>query len=105
MKTDKKKHHVDLIGINTDYLQEGDNVVRKHTQEISQAFIDDLKDSRNESTKQREGDFMRVASIPTVVAEQWRREGFDIYSATGPEIVKRLREQDLDYFLATDKRI
>jgi len=54
MTTDKKKH-VDLIGINTDYLQEGDNVVRKHTQEISQAFLDDLKDSRNESTKQREG--------------------------------------------------
>jgi hypothetical protein len=48
---------------------------------------------------------MRVASIPTVVVEQWLREGFNIWEATGPEIVKRLRDQNLDGFMATEKRI
>jgi hypothetical protein len=104
MKTDKN-NNVTLLGINTEYRQEGDNVVRKHTQEISQAFLDDLKDSRNASKDQREGEYMRAASIPVAVHEQWLREGFDLYQATGPEIIKRLRDQNLDYFLATEKRI
>lgn len=99
------KPGVELLGVETEYLQEGNNVVRKHTQEISQAFLDDLKDSRNASKDQREGEFMRAASIPVAVHEQWLREGFDLYQATGPEIIKRLRDQNLDYFLATEKRI
>ena len=102
--TDKNKD-VTLLGINTEYRQEGDDVVRKHTQEISQAFLDDLKDSRNASKVQREGEYMRAASIPVAVHEQWLREGFDLYQATGPEIIKRLRDQNLDYFIATEKRI
>jgi len=94
-----------LLGVETDYIQHHDGVVRKHTQEISQAFLDDLKDSRNASKDQVEGDFMRVASIPTAVVEQWMREGFNIWEATGPEIVKRLKDQHLDGFMATEKRI
>lgn len=105
MSTNDKKPGVELLGVNTEFLQHGDDVVRKHTQTISQAFLDDLKDSRNMSTDQREGEFMRVASIPTVVVEQWLREGFNIYEATGPEIVKRLKDQHLDGFMATNKRI
>lgn len=105
MSTDDKKPDVNLLGVNTEFLQEGDDVVRKHTQTISQSFLDDLTASRNASSEQREGEFMRVASIPTVVAEQWMREGFNIYEATGPEIVKRLRDQHLDGFMATTKRI
>jgi hypothetical protein len=100
-----KKPGVDLLGVNTDFIQQGNDVVRKHTQEISKAFLDDLKDSRNASKDQRESEFMRVASIPTVVVEQWLREGFNIWEATGPEIVKRLRDQNLDGFMATEKRI
>jgi hypothetical protein len=100
-----KKSGVDLLGVNTDFIQQGNDVIRKHTQEISQSFLDDLKDSRNASKDQREGDFMRVASIPTVIVEQWLREGFNIWEATGLEIVKRLKDQNLGDFMATDKRI
>ena len=96
---------IDLMGVTTDFIEEGDGLVRKHTQKITQAFLDDLKDSRNESTSKKEGEFMRAASIPVSVIEQWTREGFDVYEATGKEIIKRLRDQNLDYFLATDKRI
>lgn len=100
-----KKQDVDLQGVNTDFIQQGNDVIRKHTQTISQSFLDDLKDSRNASKDQREGEFMRVASIPTIVVEQWLREGFNIWEATGPEIVKRLRDQNLEGFMATEKRI
>lgn len=103
--SNNKSKDIELLGVNTQYLQTGDDVYRKHTQDISQAFLDDLKDSRNASKDQKEGEFMRVASIPVGVAEQWQREGFDIYQATPQEIVKRLKDQNLDYFLATEKRI
>ena len=93
-----------LLGVETEYLQEGDNVTFKNTQNITTAFLDDLKDSRNASSETREKDFQRVASIPVVVHEQWLREGFDLYQHNVKEITKRLRDQSLDYFMATDKR-
>jgi len=105
MSNKNKSKDIELLGVNTQYLQTGNDVYRKHTQDISQAFLDDLKDSRNASKDQKEGEFMRVASVPVGVAEQWQREGFDIYKATPQEIVKRLKDQNLDYFLATEKRI
>ena len=94
-----------LVSVETDFLQQGNNVIRKSTQEISQAFLDDLKDARNETSGKPSGEFMRVASIPTVVVEKWMREGFNIWEASATEIVKRLKSEDLDVFLATDKRI
>ena len=48
---------------------------------------------------------MRVASIPVIVVEQWMREGFNIYEATPQEIVKRLKDQNLEGFMATEKSI
>ena len=83
-------------------------LVRKHTQEIPTWHLDKLKEQRNASSQQREGEFMRVASIPTVVVEKWMREGFDILSdknITGADIVKRLKAENLDAFLTTDKSI
>lgn len=94
-----------LLGVNTQYLQTGDDVFRKHTQNISQSFLDDLKDARNASKDQYEGEYMRVASIPVIVVEQWLREGFDIYEATPQEIVKRLKDQNLEGFMTTEKSI
>lgn len=98
-----------LIGINSHFVAEdNDTITRKHTQEIPQWHLDKLKEQRNASTQQREGEFMRVASIPTVVVEKWMREGFDILSdknITGADIVKRLKAENLDAFLTTDKSI
>jgi len=48
-----------------------------------------------------------VASIPAVVAEKWLKEGFNILdpNVNGKEIVRRLKAENLDGFLATDKEI
>jgi hypothetical protein len=100
-----KKNSVNLLSGSTDFLQDGNNVIQKSTQIISQSFMDDLKESRNQTSGKPSGEFMRVASIPTTVVEKWMREGFNIWEASGTEIVKRLKNESLDGFLATDKRI
>ena len=98
---------VDLVGIDTQYGCDVGGVFRKHTQAISDDFLTSLKDQRNASKDQREGEFMRVASIPVVVVEKWMREGFDIMSGkhTAAEIVKRLKQENLDAFLTTEKSV
>ena len=103
------KRDTNLIGIDTNFVEEDDETLtRKHTQHIPQWYLDSLKKERDASRGQREGDFMRVASIPTVVVEKWRRDGFDIMAdrnITGAEIVARLKAENLDGFLTTDKAI
>lgn len=96
-----------LIGIDTNYNHDVDGVFRKHTQHISDDLLTDLKEQRLESRNKREGDFMRVASIPTIIVEKWMREGFDIINGqhSAAEIVKKLKEENLEAFLATEKNV
>jgi hypothetical protein len=98
---------VNLIGINTEYDCDVGGVFQKHTQHLSNQFLNSLKDQRNESTKHREGEFMRVASIPTIVVEKWMREGFDVFSGehSAADIVKRLKAENLEAFLTTEKSV
>lgn len=103
--TDTSNEQPNLIQSNTDFIMDAGSLVRKHTQTISQAFLDDLKDARNDSTSKPMGEFHRIASIPTVVAEKWLREGFNMWEATGQEIIKRLQSEDLGMFMATDRKV
>ena len=99
------KNKVNLVDPDVNFIQDNNRVMREHSQKISQAFLDDLKDTRNQTSNVPSGEFLRVASIPTGVVEKWMREGFNVWEASGKEIVKRLKNENLDYFLATDKRI
>jgi hypothetical protein len=104
--TDKKQPN--LIGIDTTFHGDADGINRKHTQHIPDSFLKNLADMRHNSTQTREGEFMKLASIPTVVVEKWMREGFDILTdrnITPAQIVKKLKEENLDGFLATEKRL
>jgi|TARA_R110000822_G_scaffold74537_3_gene179073 hypothetical protein len=102
--TDTPKEQPQLIQSNTDFIMDAGSLVRKHTQTISQAFLDDLQVARNESTSKPAGEFHRIASIPTVIAERWLREGFDLWEATGEQIVRKLHSEDMSAFMATGKR-
>jgi|TARA_B110000908_G_scaffold160986_1_gene204741 hypothetical protein len=93
-----------LIQNEADFIHEHGEVIQKNTQHIAQSFLDDLNDARNDSSKTT-GDMMRVASIPTAVVEKWMREGFNLWEAKGSEIVRKLKNEDLDMFLTTNKRI
>lgn len=96
-----------LIDAEVEFL-DGDNgnpLVIKRYQEITQGFLDGVADYRQNTKHTPAGDYHRVASIPTAVVEQWLREGFDIYKASAKEILARLRKDDLHAFIATEKRI
>lgn len=101
------KNDVNLLGVETELYADNDNFIRKNTQDITQEFLDGLKDHRNNASGKREGEFMRVASIPTVIVEKWMSEGFNIFdqNVNGKEIVRRLKAENLDAFLTTDKSI
>ena len=100
-------HDTKLVGVNTNFGENADGLYIKKTQEIPQYLLDDLKDERNASTTRQEGEFMKIASIPAIVAEKWMREGFNILdpNVNGREVVRRLKAENLDGFLATDKEI
>ena len=104
-KENKKDNKTNLIGIDAQFGQNSDGVFIKKTQEIPSWHMDSLKEQRNESTKRSEGEFMKVASIPVIVAEQWMKQGYDIYNMTGKEIIKKLKEENLDDFFTTEKTI
>lgn len=96
-----------LFGVDTNYEADFDGVFNKHSQHIQQSFLDNIKEQRNRSTEQREGEFMSVATIPTIVVEKWMREGFNIMSGehSAAEIVKRLKAENLEAFLTTEKSV
>ena len=79
-------------------------VTIRKDQFISSDFLDGLKEDRLAS-KARSREFHKVASIPVVVVEKWLREGFDIYHEDLKAIMKKLRDEDLTAFIATDKKV
>ena len=102
-----KKNKTRLFGIDTRYDADASGVFKKHTQHIDKSFLDNIAEQRNQSKDVREGEFMRVASIPTIVVEKWMREGFDVMSGehSAHEIVKRLKAENLEAFLTTEKSV
>ena len=76
-----------------------------HHQNISKAFLDSTKIAREDSLNHKEGDYMRVASVPVVVHEQWLREGFDMMKEPAKAILMRLKTQDLHAFITTKKQV
>ena len=88
---------VDLIGIDTQYGCDVGGVFRQHTQDITDDFLTGLKEQRNTSKDQREGEFMRVASIPSWWSKMdARRLRHHDGKHTAAEIVKRLKQENLD---------
>lgn len=105
MSLKNKTHDHPKFDLNESFKEELGGITQKYSQNISQSYLDELKDIRNESKNQREGEFMRVASIPVAIINQWRLEGFDYAEHTGQEIIQRLNAQDLGAFMTTEKKI
>lgn len=105
MSLKNKTHDHPKFDLNESFKEELGGITQKYSQNISQSYLDELKDIRNESKNQREGEFMRVASIPVAIINQWRLEGFDYAEHKGQEIIQRLNAQDLGAFMTTEKKI
>jgi hypothetical protein len=83
----------------------GRPVAVRGEQEIPEFAMQDLRELRTHSANRREGEFMKVASIPVVVVDKWAREGFDVFKASAKEIVAKLQAEDMGYFMATSKSL
>jgi hypothetical protein len=88
-------------------LNDGDdkNINIVNSQHISKAFLESNRIAREDSKGHREGEYMRVASVPVIVHEQWLREGFDMMQESASAILKRLQAQDLHAFITTKKAV
>lgn len=83
------------------------NIGIGRTQEIHSSFLDNLATKRADSVNAKMGDLHHVASIPVILVEKWKNEGFDIFDKNIKlqDIVKRLHSEDMQAFMATERRI
>jgi len=97
----------DLKFYDSDYTidENTDGLVIQRYQEIPQDFLDNLKRKRDESMNVREQNYMHVASIPVEIVEKWQREGFDFQNESVRKIVAKLKSENLDAFLVTNKAV
>lgn len=91
--------------INVDFAENTDGLVIQKSQEITQEYIDSLKDARFDSKHRPSGDYHRAASIPVVVVEKWLKEGYDVYNEPVKKTLAKLKAEGLDYFITTDKAL
>lgn len=94
-----------VLDVGSKFHEDGDGLVLEHAQEIPAEFISQLRGIKADSGSVREKEFMHVASIPVVIHEKWLREGYDCTKEDIKETVKRLRMEQLDAFIVTNKRI
>jgi hypothetical protein len=82
-----------------------DTLIIQQSQEIPDEWISRNKLIRANSLHTREGEFMHVAEIPVVIVEKWLREGFDINKEPIRDILRRLRKEELEACILTNKRV
>lgn len=104
---DNSKAGVELIDTRNRLLIEDDKAIFRRTQDIDDNFLSNLADSRFESAHAPMGEMHHVASIPTVIVEQWMAEGFNIFdkNISVGDIIKRLQSLDMNGLMATSKSI
>jgi hypothetical protein len=81
----------------------GGELVIKEQQYVPDEYISTLRKEREDSLHTPAGEFHRVASIPTAWVDKWKREGFDIMKEPIVEILKRLRKEEFDAFITSNK--
>lgn len=95
--------HVHDVGWRID--ENVDGLYVHKAQQITDEYLDGLKDARIASTSAPAGEYHRIASIPVALVEKWLNEGFDVYKESAKAILKRLRNEDLGAFITSNKSI
>jgi hypothetical protein len=101
------KNSVELIDADNKIHVEDDKFVFRRTQDITSSFLDNLAEKRAASRHDKMGDLHHVASIPTVLVERWKMEGFDIFDKNNSlqDIVRKLQSEDMQNFMATERDV
>lgn len=91
--------------INLDFEEQGENLIIQKSQNITDEYLQSLKDSRFGSKNRQAGNFHRAASIPVILHEQWLAQGYDCTKEPIRKTLARLKHENLDAFITTDKAL
>jgi hypothetical protein len=80
------------------------HIIETH-QDIPDSLLKELADKRLASHNVREREMMHVASIPAALVDRWYRAGYDVFQEPIKKTVAKLKNESLEYFLATAKDI
>lgn len=94
-----------IIDATISFEENAEGLLIHQRQEIPHEFLNDLRLKREDSLHTPTGTFAHLCSVPALTAAKWKREGFDIMREPVREIIKRLRKEQLDAFIATNKRV
>lgn len=95
-----------LIDSDFTIAQEGNDLFRVTKQAIPESFLKELHDEKFETNgMSASGEMLKLASIPVAVVEHMMREGIDVYKAPIKDIIKWLKNHDMDGFLTSTKRL
>ena len=89
----------------------GTQLVIKHSQDIPDDYVAQLKADKIDTLHAPMGDFHRVASIPISVLHKWDKEGFKLEAVLAEganglrKVLARLSAESLDAFITTRKSI
>lgn len=92
-------------GVNVSVTSNTDGHIIETHQTIPDSLLKDLADKRLASHNVREREMMHVASIPAALVDRWFREGYDVFQEPIRKSVAKLKNENLEYFLATAKDI
>jgi hypothetical protein len=81
----------------------GGDLVIKHSQEIPDEFLTELRQERGDSLTTPAGTFHRVASVPIACVEWMEKQGIDLNRAPISEILRWMRKWELDAFITSNK--
>ena len=82
-----------------------DGLALRKQQVISPEYLDGLQAARDASLEPLTGELHRVCSVPVLLVEKWLKEGFNVYQEPAKAILKKLRDEQLDGFITTKRRI
>lgn len=83
-----------------------DGLIIGTRQEVDDDFLSMLRGIRQDSTDQREGEFMLAASVPVFIHDLWmKRDNYDMTKEDIRTTLKKLRAENLDAFITTNKRV
>ena len=84
---------------------DADRLVISRVQDIPDEFMESLKSERLAMAAVRLGEHHHVASVPAAVFDMWAAQGLEPYSMTPREIVARLRRDNLEAFITTNRKV
>ncbi len=87
-------------------VPEGDALYAVNTQLIDEDFLTGIREEQAARRNMRSGDWAKAVQVPTFVIDLWRkRDGLDFLTMSVKEVCQKLRRENLEAFIVTEKGV